>query len=180
MVTTNLRNLTNAPVDTARTDTRQPANGQRQDHGDNTRRVSMGHLSNMPPSFAAQQRAAGGRPRNRTAPGANASAHPAHASLQNHAMPFMAQIAPSVLDSAEQAEQYEVTALGPLTDDPMIGMTGHAGPVAEAPPGVDPDEHRVGQELVQHMTRKIGQTHDQMIETMKKSTEDLKKEGEDD
>ncbi|MEK6350478.1 MAG: hypothetical protein V4764_23540, partial [Burkholderia sp.] len=78
MVTTNLRNLPNAPVDTARTDTHQPANGQGQSPVDNTRRVSMGHLSNMPPSFAAQQRAAGGRPRTRPGSGGGRGAAAAH------------------------------------------------------------------------------------------------------
>ncbi|GAB7538873.1 hypothetical protein [Burkholderia sp. 3C] len=184
MVTTNLRNLTNAPVDTARTDPRQPAPGQRQDHGDNTRRVSMGRLSNMPPSFAAQQRAAGGSPRNRTASGADASAHSAHVAAhhplapQHHAMQFIAQHAPSLPGSAELAEQYDISALGPMTDTEMIGMTGHAAQHAPAPPGVDPDVHRVQQEMVQHMTRKIGQVQDEMVKNLEKAK--VKDDDEDD
>lgn len=184
MVTTNLRNLTNAPVDTARTDTRQLAPGQRQDHGDNTRRVSMGALSNMPPSFAAQQRAAGGRPRNRAASDADASARAAHAASghplapQHQALQFIAQHAPSLPGSAELSEQYDVSALGPMTDTEMIAMMEHTAQHAAAAPGVDPDVHRVQQEMVQHMTRKIGQVQDEMVKNLEKAK--VKDDDEDD
>ncbi|MEK6350479.1 MAG: hypothetical protein V4764_23545, partial [Burkholderia sp.] len=122
----------------------------------------------------------GGRPRPRAAGGAAATAHAAnrHALVPPHIpLQFISQLAPSLTGSAEQ---YDVSELGPLTDDPMIGMTGHAGPAAEAPPGIDPHVHQVQRQLVSTMTQKMGEVQKQMISDMEKVTQRLREDDDED